>query len=383
MPLKPNVKRIVMLGVGHVNAMVVARWIRRPISGCSLTCINDRSVLTYSGMMPGVLSGQYEPTDAQIDLRALVEQAGADLVVGETSGINLRAGQIEVSNREPIAFDVLSINVGSIPSSSAGALRCPLVVPLKPADSFTSRFDEVLRNADKRSSAPRRIAIVGGGVAGVEIAFVLQQKWIVRERQNVQIALFSSQHQIAGSLGRQSGRMLRELLERRGIAVHAGRRVTAVIDHALMFDDRTRHPVDAVIWATGPVGPPLLGKLGLRTDPRGFLATSATLQSLSDPRVFAVGDCGTVLSSPFAKAGVHAVRQAPVLWHNLSAAASGGQMRSFKPQRDFLKILNTGDGKAFLQNRSLSIHARWCWWVKNWIDRRFMQKFPNQKSAHE
>jgi NADH dehydrogenase FAD-containing subunit len=121
----------------------------------------------------------------------------------------------------------------------------------------------------------------------------------------------------------------------------------------------------------------VLSRLGLPVDVRGFLLTSSTSQCTADPRVFAVGDSGSVEGIPFAKAGVYAVRQSPLLWQNLRSLLVGGQMKSFTPQHDFLKILNTGDGRALMLHKSLAIHNRWCWTLKTWIDRRFLQRFQN------
>jgi selenide,water dikinase len=89
-----------------------------------------------------------------------------------------------------------------------------------------------------------------------------------------------------------------------------------------------------------------------------------------------VGDCATLEEFPETpKAGVYAVRQAPVLWHNLLAAAAGRTGRIYSPQSQFLSILNTADGRALLYYKGFVSHSRWAWRLKNWIDRRFMAKY--------
>jgi selenide,water dikinase len=114
----------------------------------------------------------------------------------------------------------------------------------------------------------------------------------------------------------------------------------------------------------------------LPTDPRGFLWTDDALRSIADPRVFAVGDCGTPASHPtLAKSGVYAVREAPVLWRNLLAAARGESPATFRPQRDFLSILNTGNGRALLHYKGIVTWSRWAWRLKDRIDRRFMRRY--------
>jgi selenide,water dikinase len=173
----------------------------------------------------------------------------------------------------------------------------------------------------------------------------------------------------------RSVRRIEDLLRNRGIQVCTNRLVTRIQDDSIVTDDQSVHGSDCVIWATGATAPPVLEKLGLPTDASGFIATSNTLQSLADPRIFAVGDSGTIMSSPSAKAGVFAVRQCPILWHNLQAYLNAKPLRTFQPQKDFLKLLNTGDGKALLQYGPITLHARWCWNLKTWIDRRFVREF--------
>ena len=70
-----------------------------------------------------------------------------------------------------------------------------------------------------------------------------------------------------------------------------------------------------------------------------------TLQS-SDPAIFAAGDVAHLAWAPRPKAGVYAVREGPVLFDNLRAAASGGAMRRYKPQRDYLKLISAGGKRA-------------------------------------
>jgi selenide,water dikinase len=179
-------------------------------------------------------------------------------------------------------------------------------------------------------------------------------------------------------MNQKSIRRIEQLLSQRGIVVHTNSRIMGVSPQAVTLENGTTQPADCVIWATGAVAPPVLSRLGLNTDSRGFIAISRTLQSLSDPRIFAVGDSGTIIESPSPKAGVYAVRQCPVLWHNLKALLDGQPLQNFDPQSNFLKILNTGDGKALLEYGWLTVHARWCLSLKTWIDRRFIRTFQTE-----
>ncbi|MCM2371456.1 FAD-dependent oxidoreductase [Aporhodopirellula aestuarii] len=370
-------QNVILLGIGHTNAHVVKKWASEPIADCSLTCISRFPTATYSGMLPGTLGRQFQDDEMRIHLESLAERAGAKLILADTERLDLESGMIHFSDHEPISFNALSVGVGSMPAGWQDHADSPLMVPIKPMQTFLTRLEQHLDGAAQPNS-PLRVSVVGGGVASVEIAFCLLQQFAKRDQKkaaDLSIEIFTSSDRVADGMSDRSIRRLETLLSSRGIRVRPGKRVTDVGQDSITTEDGQTHQTDCVIWATGAAAPPVLGKLGLQTDDRGFIATSPTLQSLTDPRVFAVGDSGTVIESPSPKAGVYAVRQSPVLWHNLRAFFAGGPLESFQPQSDFLKLLNTGDGKAFLEYGPLSVHSRWCWHLKTWIDKRFVEEY--------
>ena len=92
--------------------------------------------------------------------------------------------------------------------------------------------------------------------------------------------------------------------------------------------------------------------------------------------LFAVGDCASMDAAPWVpKAGVYAVRQGPVLDANLRAYLSGRRPRAYRPQRDFLSILNLGDGRALAIKGWVAVSGRLAWLLKDRIDRRFMLRY--------
>lgn len=368
-------KNLVLLGIGHTNASVVEKWAQDPISGYHLICISTFPSATYSGMLPGTLGEQFADREMRISLAPLVARAGGDLLLAHVNGLDLTGRQILFSDRDPVAFDMLSIGVGSMPAGW-DEHATPSLVPIKPMQDFLTRLDERLRLAAHAASGPVRIAVVGGGAAGVEITLCLPGRLRTEfPHQQFTVELFTSESSIAGGMCSRSVRRLTQLLSERNIRLHLNQRVDQVQADRILTADGKQYPADCVIWATGAAPPPVLSKLNLQSDDRGFVATHKTLQSLSDKRIFAVGDAGTVIESPTAKAGVYAVRQSPVLWHNLRALARNEPLHEFHGQKEFLKLLNTGDGKALLEYHFLSVHARWCWRLKTWIDKRFVKEF--------
>src|SRR4051812_32868688 len=105
---------IVLVGAGHTNAHMLRMWKMQPIPGVRLTVVSPFGVAAYSGMLPGTLAGLYEPVAMTIDLYRLAAGCGARLVVAPMVGLDPVARRIELADRPPVPYDVVSIGIGSV-----------------------------------------------------------------------------------------------------------------------------------------------------------------------------------------------------------------------------------------------------------------------------
>lgn len=381
MPLSGPNREVVLWGIGHTNALVALKWRLNPIPGARLTCVANSPISTYSGMLPGVLAGQYPPETMEIDLARLCAMAGARLILGETTGFDVEQRRLLFEDGRSIAFDALSIGIGSVPSQAGVEVLGDSLLAIKPMGTFLDRLRKRLLD-QKEGGRPIRVVVVGGGTGGAEISLCLPP--FVRHTLGdvpLDLSLIHAGDQLAaGSLAR-TNELVRERLDSRGVRLVLGCGVTRVEPERVTLADGSHIKADIVVWATGAVAPPVLGALGLPVDERGFLLTDSTLRTLADAPIFAVGDSGTIQESPTPKAGVYAVRQAPVLWNNIAHTLDGRPLETYRPQRKFLSLINTGDGRAIGEYRGLTFEGRWCWRIKDWIDRRFMGQFSVPESA--
>ncbi|MCA9010790.1 MAG: FAD-dependent oxidoreductase [Planctomycetaceae bacterium] len=366
---------IILLGVGHTNAHVVREWVKNPIPNCRLVCVSRFPKSTYSGMLPGTLAGQFRPDEMEIDLNRLAVSAGAALILGDVTGVDWNQRTLHFADSNSIRFEAMSIGVGSVPAE-INNIHSEQVVPVKPMQTFLKRLAVRFDKTIPRPGGQLQITIIGGGVAGIEIALCLLTG-LRFELQfiKVSIRILTADDDIAKELPAPARQKLNRILATRGIEVISKTRVSEITESGVNACDGRSYDSDCVIWAVGAIAPPVVSRLGLPLDDRGFILTKSTLQSVADLPVFAVGDAGTIVGSTSPKAGVYAVRQSPILWHNLQALLADKPLIEFRPQRSFMKLLNTGDGKALLQYKNVSIHARWCWTLKTWIDRRFLRPF--------
>lgn len=375
----PVLKDLVLLGGGHSHVGVLKRFGMRPVPGVRLTVICRDVHTPYSGMLPGLIAGHYEFDDIHIDLRPLCRFAGARLYHDEVINLDLNDRKVLCKVRPPVRYDLLSINIGSTPATLhvPGALG---VVAVKPIQQFIDHWENVSRRV-LAHDGPLRIGVVGAGAGGIEILlsirFRLRQLLAAagRSADHLEYCLFAGTEHILPAHNLRTRRIFDRVLAEQEIQVLAGQAVVDISDGRLIRADGSEYAVDEVLWATTASAAPWLRHCGLAVDDRGFVQVADTLQSLSHPDVFAAGDTASLLEHPCPKSGVYAVRASKPLELNLRRALLGRPLLPFRPQRQFLSLITTGNRYAVASRDGWAIEGRLMWRWKNWIDRRFLRKF--------
>ena len=342
---QPRATRIVLLGGGHAHALVLLKFRNFVSKHLEVVLVSPGPSHTYSGMVPGVVAGHYAPGDAQIGLAQLARAAGAGLVQGQAVAIDTADKQVVLADGSSVRYDILSLDVGSVPEGAA-----PGSVAVKPFDQFIAHWRAVLE-----LPSASRIAVVGAGAGGVELAMAM--KFALERRSGGSVELYSDRLALVPALAAR----VQHALERFSIPLRLGEAPGAGFD--------------ATFWVTGASALPMLRDCGLQTDARGFVLVDPALRSVSHPDVFAAGDCASLEGRPLPKSGVYAVRQAPVLAHNLKRVVRGMPMLDYAPQRESLALLSCGDRYAIASRGAWTAEGRWVWWWKDWLDRRWIAKF--------
>jgi selenide,water dikinase len=362
------------VGGGHAHLHVLADLAARPLPGSEVTLVSPTAWHHYSGMVPGFLQGRYTEADLAIDLAALASRAGVRLCEATAEEIDVR-GRTVRAGEEMLPFDALSLDVGSTPAGLAvpGVREHAVTVrPMRQALALRNRVDAL---AVPGRRGPVRVTVVGGGAGGVEVALAVHRR--IREAgPRPEVTLVEAAASVLPGYEAPVRRRAAEILAGRGVAAALGSAVSRVEGNAVQLSNGTRAAADLVVWLAGAAGPALLAEARLPLDPRGFLLVDATLRASDGAPVWGAGDCVTLADYPETpKAGVYAVRQGPVLARNVRAALGDGRPASYVPQRTFLSLLNTADGKALLRWHGIVSHSRFAWWLKDRIDRRFVRGY--------
>lgn len=368
----PLTRDLVLIGGGHTHALVARMWGMKPLPGTRVTIINPGPTAPYSGMLPGHIAGHYSRQELDIDLVQLARFAGARLILGAATAIDPVKKLVHVEGRGEIAYDVASIDVGihaemaSLPGFANHATGA------KPLDQYATRWQAFLARAVAGDVAPE-VAVIGGGVAGMELALAMSHA-LRRDLGEARVSVVEASTEIAGK-NRPAAALLTKAAEKAGIALHTNAEVSRIGPETVTLADGTEIPSRFTVGAAGAFAHGWLSESPLPLTADGFVLVEPSLRVEGCDGLFATGDCAHMRHAPRPKAGVFAVRAAPVLRDNLVAALTGGTLKPFKPQKDYLKLISLGGKKALAEKWGRTISGPGLWGWKNRIDQKFMEQF--------
>ena len=371
---------IVLVGAGHAHVQVLRAFGMNPTAGVRITIVTDRLQAPYSGMLPGCIAGDYTNDDIHIDIVRLARVTGARLIHAAASGIDRANKRLLLVGRPPLAYDILSINVGITPDLSAIAGALEHAVPVKPIAGMLERLERA-EMAVQQLQRPVKIAVVGGGAAGIELALALHDRTVRRAKSPPEIVLLAGAG-LAPTLNANVRQRAARALHAAGIDVIEGDRAVAIQTGSVLCQSGRQLPMDMAFVSTNAKLPEWLSATDLPKAPNGGVAVEQTLQVVGDPCIFSAGDCATMVVFPRVRAGVFAVRQGPYLADNLLAQATKRAMKTYRPQADYLTILRIGHNRAIAgRGKWLAVEGPWVWRWKDRIDRAFMAMFTVPDTA--
>ena len=367
MPL-PAVSDLVLIGGGHAHALVLRMWAMNPMPGVRLTLINPAPVTPYTGMLPGHIAGHYSRPEMMIDLVRLCRFANARLILDSATAIDPATKRIHLSNRPDIAYDVASIDTGitsDLPSIQGFKDHA---FAAKPLGAYADAWDKFLISPPKNPN----IVIIGAGIGGVELAMASLHR-LAQLGTNPSVTLIDLAPVMLLGLGQRARKATLATLAAMGVTLLPTTQITQITATSVQLYNGKTLPSDFTLSVATARPQDWLQHTGVALT-KGYITVDANLQT-SDPALFAAGDCAYLSHDPRPKAGVFAVRAAPVLFHNLRATLSGQPMRAFRPQRDYLKLISTGSKSAIADRSDFSLQGAWLWRWKHHIDAKFMAKF--------
>ena len=303
-----NQPHIVLVGGGHTHALMLRHWTMQPSKKPKglITLVSANSSTLYSGLIPSLLTGQISPIETSINIRTLADQAGVHFIRAEALSIDLNAKTLQLKDRNALRFDLLGLNLGAV-TRRQGFRNAIAIKPLDPALKAIRAQDALANNPDTHP-----FHCVGAGLAAIEIALALRQRWPQRP-----LILHIGGRSLQPS-------MVRELLQA-----------------DIKLSDNAAPDTANTLLCTGSEAPSWLAESGLACDTNGRVLTRSTLQALDHPEIFASGDCAVIQGMERPPSGVWAVRAAQPLASNLEQISRGQTPQPWRPQRRALQLLDS------------------------------------------
>ncbi len=326
----------------------------------------------WKPLLHAIAAGSMNPGEHELDYLAQAHWHGFRFRFGEMIGLDGERKEVRLSAMtddegrpitplRSIAYDTLVIAVGSITNDFATPGVAEHAIPLETPEQ-AGRFNRRLVNACIRAQTqpePVRagqlhVAIIGAGATGTELAAELHRT--VREvlaygldrvdpERDVRIVLIEAADRILPALPPRISAATRTLLEKVGVDVRTGARVSEVTAAGVHLAGGEFIPSELVVWSAGIRAPPVLSDLGLETNRLNQLLVGPTLQTTRNPDVFAIGDCASCprpgFPDPVPPRAQAAHQEASHLFHQVQRRLAGKPLQPFV-YRDFGSLVSLG-----------------------------------------
>ena len=364
-------KHLVLIGGGHAHMVTLAKLNTFIEKGHRVTVIGPSDHHYYSGMGPGMLGKTYTSAEIRFATRHVVEKQGGTFIRDKAVRIIAGEKKVKLASGETVGYDVISFNVGSFVPRLDLPEDAKDIYTVKPIERLMEAQARILELAAQKKIT---IGILGGGPSSAEVSGNIWQ--LIRDAgwTMPKITIFAGKRFMSRFPDNVRFKVERSLT-RRGIEINTGGYVQSIQSGMVTLASGETRTLDFIFLAVGVKPNPVFSNSGLATGPDGGLLVNEFLQSVDYPEMFGGGDCIYFEKQPLDKVGVYAVRQNPVLYTNLMAALEDTPLQPFDPGGDYLLILNMGGGIGVLRKRWLLLDGKPAFFIKDYIDRKFMKKF--------
>jgi len=386
--------RVVIVGGGFGGAYAAQRLAKLARhESLDVTLINRTNYFVFYPLLVEAGTGSLEPRHAVVALRRMV--GAGRFLMADVTGIDFDQQQVHAESgggeqRRTIPYDHVIITPGSVtmlPPVEGLAEHGFQMKSMADAVALRDRAINLLERADaSRDEALKRallrFVVVGGAYTGVEVAGELDMfvREAAREYENVhrgdiKVTLIEKEPRLLPQVSRELADYALERLSARGVDIRLETTVNHVAAHAVELSNSQRIPTRTCLWTAGIQPPPLLGKLDVPTDDRGYIRCKPDLRVEGYENVWAIGDAAVNPDpdgNPYPATAQHAVQEGRAVAENISRAAAG---RDAEPLVYYAKgsIAALGCRSGVAEVFGIKVSGFFAWWLYRTV---YLLKMP-------
>lgn len=329
-------KRICILGGGFGGLYTALRLNNLPWpqqDPVEIVLVDQRDRFLFAPLLYELVTGELQTWEVAPPYAELLEGTRIRFIQSAVSGVNLGDRQILLPDQEPLTYDRLVLAVGGETPMQGVPGVADHAIPFRTVED-AQRLQDRLRLLETSDAETIRVAVIGGGYSGVELACKLADRLGDRGR----IRLVERGEEILLTSTDFNRKAAQEALSTRGVWLDLETSVQSVGANRLSLDYRGQVdeiPVDIVLWTVGTQIAPLVTALDLPKNERQQIQVDPTLQVVNHPDLFALGDladCKDAEGQQVPTTAQSALQQADYAGWNLWASLTHRPMLPFRYQ---------------------------------------------------
>ena len=328
--------RICILGGGFGGLYTALRLSQLPWEKSErpeIVLVEQSDRFLFSPLLYELLTGELQTWEIAPPFEEILSNTGVRFCQGVVTGIDIDQRRVQLQDGPEISYDKLVLALGGetpldlVPGATSYAFPFRTI-----ADTY--RLEERLRVLEESVADKIRVAIVGAGYSGVELACKLADRLGERGR----FRLIELTDQILRTSPEFNRTAANKALEARGVWIDLETKVEEIGLDTIALEYKNQVdtiPVDLVIWTVGTRVAPPVRTLPLKQNQRGQLTTTPTLQVVDHPEIFALGDladCRDAEGQQVPTTAQSAFQQADYAGWNLWASLTNRPLLPFRYQ---------------------------------------------------
>ena len=320
-----------------------------------ITLIDKSDRFLFSPLLYELITEEMQSWEIAPPFAELLANTGITFQQGSVRDIDIEGKQVTLEDDTTIAYDRLVLSTGgATPVDTVPGAREHALTFRSLDDAY--RLQEKIRLLEEADSDKIRVAIVGGGYTGVELACKLADRLGEKGR----IRIIDRGNQILKDSTDFNRKTAIEALEKNHIWQDLETDVERVEADSISLVYKGQVdtiPVDIVLWTVGYRVSELIKKLPLEQNERGLLEIEPTLLVKGRDDIFALGDAADSYDSdgkPLPANAQVAFQQSDYCAWNLWALATNRPLLSFRYQA-LGEIMTLGTDNATINGLGLKI----------------------------